>query len=248
MHSAVGFAVLFGLFSKEKSLTKTMERASNALAQSSDRWGAMEKLLENGSDEAIFALCKRFSFTSDKTIEDQQEKDWTVSKLASLGQRTLAPLRRYMAGASNLGYPLKILGQITSEQATLKVIDELLVIEEPGYVRDPKRRIDIIEWLGEWSAAPRDIVVRILPYVEDFDENVRMKTLETISRQPDVVAAETLCRAMVCEEESKRFQLRCAEIVAEQSWPVSSHQAEIDALLATSLDAFERHEGTLRQR
>jgi len=223
----------FGFFSKERALKKTIERANNVLSQSADRWAAMEKLRDIGTDESLVALCKRFSFTYDKTIEDQQEKDWTVASLVTLGPAALGPLRRHMKNAKHLGYPLKVLGQIADEAMIFEVIDELLSDEEPGYVRDPMRRIDIIEWLGEWSAKPADIVKRVLPYVEDFDENVRIKSVETISRKPDQSAAETVCRAMVREEEeSKRFQLRCAEILADNKWPVLSHKTEVAGLLA----------------
>ena len=45
--------MVFGLFSKEKSLQRTIERATNKLAQQADRWGALEKLREDGTDEVM---------------------------------------------------------------------------------------------------------------------------------------------------------------------------------------------------
>jgi hypothetical protein len=239
--------MVFGLFSKEKALKKTIERANNTVSQSSDRWGAMEKLREDGSDEALFALCQRFSFSYDKTIEDQQEKDWTVASLVSLGEAALGPLRRYMKGAKNLGYPLKILGQLTTQKRVLEVIDEILEDEEPGYVRNPMRRIDIIEWLGGWTATPAEVVPRVLPYVEDYDENVRFKSIETLSLKPSPSAAETVCRAMVRpEEESQRFQVRCAELLAEQGWSIQSHKSEVQKLLPNVLSKFSLKGDTLQ--
>jgi HEAT repeat protein len=238
--------MVFGLFSKEKALKKTIERANNPVTQSSDRWMAMEKLRDEGSDEALYALCRRFSFTYNKIIEDQQEKDWVVASLVSLGEPALGPLRRYMKSAKNLGYPLQILGQITSEEKVFEVIDELLEDEEPGYVRDPKRRIDIIEWLGAWSAEPAEVVPRVLPYVEDFDENVRFKSIEALSQKPDPSASETVCRAMVRdEEESQRFQVRCAELLSEQGWTVKSHKDQIANLLPNILNKFSLKGDTL---
>lgn len=238
--------MVFGLFSKEKALKKTIERATNTVSQSSDRWSAMERLREVGSEEALLALCKRFSFTYDKSIEDQQEKDWVVASLVSLGEAAMGPLRRYMKSAKNLGYPLQILGQISTQERVLEVIDELLEDEEPGYVRDPKRRIDIIEWLGGWTAGPKEVVRRVLPYVEDYDENVRFKSIEALSLKPDPSAAETVCRAMVREdEESQRFQVRCAELLAEQGWSVQSQKTEVQNLLANTLSKFSLKGDTL---
>jgi hypothetical protein len=239
--------MVFGLFSKEKALKKVIDRANNTVSQSADRWGAMEKLREDASDEALFALCRRFSFSYDKTIEDQQEKDWAVASLVSLGEAALGPLVRYMKGAKNLGYPLKVLGQLTTQERVLEVIDEILEDEEPGYVRNPMRRIDIIEWLGGWTANAAEVVPRVLPYVEDYDENVRFKSIETISLKPAPSAAETVCRAMVREdEESQRFQVRCAELLAEQGWSVKTHKSEVQNLLPNVLSKFSLKGDTIQ--
>jgi len=238
--------MFFGLFNKEKALKKTIERANNSIAQSTDRWGAMTKLYEMGTEESLDGLCRRFSFASDKSIEDQDEKDWVVSVFVELADKGLPALRRYMKESKNLGYPLKILEQIATEKRIFEVIDELLDDEEPGYVRDPKRRMDIIEWLGAWDAPSADIVSRVLPYVEDFDENVRIKALETIALKPDVSAAESVCRAMVREEEeSMRFQLRCAELLAQESWSLGSHKNEVVSLLPKLTTKYNLKNDTL---
>ena len=86
--------MVFGLFSKERSLQRAMAKASNKLAQSPDRWAAMEKLRAAGTDDAWFALLKRFSFNYDKTIEDEQEKPWGYETMCAQGGDVLAPLQR----------------------------------------------------------------------------------------------------------------------------------------------------------
>ena len=91
--------MVFGLFSKEKSLQRTIERATNKLAQQADRWGALEKLREDGTDEALLGLCKRWSITSNNQVEDQQEKAWVVDVLTAKGAVALKPIGRYMKSA-----------------------------------------------------------------------------------------------------------------------------------------------------
>ena len=85
--------MVFGLFSKERSLQKTIEKATNKLAQQPDRWGALEKLREDGSEEALFGLCKRFGVTSQKGVEDEQEKNWVVDVLVEKGGALARPRR-----------------------------------------------------------------------------------------------------------------------------------------------------------
>ena len=100
--------MVFGLFSKEKALKRAMDKTVNKHAQSADRWAAMEKLRNDGSEEALFALCRRLSFNYDKTIEDEQEKQWVYETLTSKGPDAVAPLLRYMKQADSIAYPLRI--------------------------------------------------------------------------------------------------------------------------------------------
>lgn len=81
--------MVFGLFSKEKSLQKTIDKAINKLAQQPDRLGALERLRDDGSADALFGLCKRFGVTSMKAVEDEQEKHWVVDTLVSANRITV---------------------------------------------------------------------------------------------------------------------------------------------------------------
>ena len=101
--------MVFGLFSKDRALQRTIEKATNKLAQQPDRWGALEKLREDGSDDALYGLCKRFGVTSMKGVEDEQEKTWVVDVLVEKGPLALTALVRYMKGAEQLAFPLRVL-------------------------------------------------------------------------------------------------------------------------------------------
>src|SRR6188768_3313390 len=114
-----------------------MDKVLNKHAQSVDRFAAMEKLGKDGSDDSLFALTRRFSFKYDKTIEDQQEKEWVKDTLISKGEASLPAVRRYMKDATTLHYPLIVVGRVASIKVALEIADELLASEPPGYTRDP---------------------------------------------------------------------------------------------------------------
>lgn len=242
--------MVFGLFSKERSLKRTIDKATNRLAQSQDRWAAMEKLRENGGDEALFALCKRFSFSSDKLIEDQQEKGWVIDSLTAIGEDALEPLRRFMGSSNQLAYPLSLLERIASPEKALEIVDEILAQEEPGYTRDPQRRMDVIEWLSEWTGADDETIAkRIIPYVADFDENVRFKSVEGLSLKPcDAAAAPLVDGLLNPEEESLRLKLRIAEVLAEHSMSLGERKKEVSTLLEEELKEFRLHRDKLQKK
>src|SRR5574338_1658920 len=131
--------MVFGLFSKERALQKTIEKATNKLAQQPDRWAALERLREDRSDDALYGLCKRFGVTSMKGVEDEQEKNWVVDVLVEKGPVALAPLRRYMKQAEQLSFPLRVLERVADHDKVIEIIDEVLATEPPGYARFPEQ-------------------------------------------------------------------------------------------------------------
>lgn len=242
--------MVFGLFSKDRALKRAIAKATHKRARSEDRWAAMERLREIGTEEALLGLCRRFSFNYDKTIEDQQEKDWVVQTLAAKGTATLAPLRHYMKSARTLGYALVVLGRIGDPDTILEVIDEILADEEPGYTSDPKRRIDLIEWLGEWEGAePAEASRRIAPYLQDFDENVRFKSVEALAHRFSPDSAAPLIEALLREEEeSKRIKQRIVEVLAEHKAETGERKKEVSALLEAEFPDYRLHRDRLVPR
>ncbi len=242
--------MVFGLFSKEKTLQRTIERATNKLAQQADRFPALERLLEDGSEEALLGLCKRFSITSQKSVEDEQEKAWVVDALVGKGAAALPALRRFIKSAEALSFPLRVLERIAEPSTILEVVDDVLAGEQPGYVRHPERRIDLLRWLGEWTGTSSpEIVRRIAPYLVDFDENVRFAAIESLAHHKLGDSATPLVTALIRpEEESGRFRRRLLEVLADKQVPVGDHAAAVEALLTGPLAAFAVEGGTVRRR
>jgi hypothetical protein len=234
--------MVFGLFSKEKGLQRTIERATNKLAQQVDRWGALEKLNEDGSEQALLGLCKRFGITSLKGVEDEQEKSWVVDVLVGKGQQSLAPLRQYMKSADQLGFPLKVLERIADHDKIMEVVDELFQSEPPGYVRMPDRRIDLIRWFGEWKPATDDeLLPRVTPYLADFDENVRFAAIDAMaSRDQKKIAKPLLDTLLKPDEESGRIKRAIVEVLAKSKVPLGDKADAVSrALTGPMADDFK---------
>src|ERR1700733_14234806 len=174
--------MVFGLFSKERALQKTIEKAINKLAQQPDRWGALEKLREDGTDEALYGLCKRFGVTSMKGVEDEQEKTWVVETLVEKASATLP---------------------MTDEQKKLadrqrKLIDEIKKTKDDGERKkledERKRNDDVQRALGEAAEAARakasqivlDAVIRYMQTAEQLA--FPLKVVERIADHDKIIA------------------------------------------------------------
>jgi hypothetical protein len=243
--------MVFGLFSKEKALQKTIERATNKLAQQADRESALHKLAEDGTEEALVGLCKRFSVTSMKGVEDEAEKQWVVNALVAKGDTALAPLVRFMKSADHLSFPLRVLERIASRDKILEVADELFASETPGYVRMPDRRIDLVRWFAEWKPATDDEVVsRLTPYTTDFDENVRFSAIDGLAHKAPAKIAPPLIAALLRpEEESGRIKRTIAEVLVASAAPLGDKAPAVAAVLTGPLgDQFKVEAGVVKRR
>jgi len=243
--------MVFGLFSKEKALQKTIEKATNKLAQQPDRWGALEKLKDDGTEDALHGLCKRFAITSMKGVEDEAEKLWVVDTLVGKGADALAPVVRYMKAAEQLAFPLRVLERIASRDKVLEVADQLFASEVPGYVRMPERRIDLLRWFSEWKPATDDeVVTRFTPYVTDFDENVRFVAIDGMAtRDPLKIAPPLIAALLRPDEESWRIKRTIVDVLEKCKAPLGGQATAVAAALTGPLaDDFKVDAGVIKKR
>ncbi|ACY16703.1 HEAT repeat domain-containing protein [Haliangium ochraceum] len=243
--------MVFGLLSKERKLQRTIKKATNHMAQSPERWAAMEKLRDDGSDEALFYLLKRFTFSYNKMVEDEQEKEWVVQTMVDKGQDGMPALRRYLKSNATVAFALRILERVGDPAQVLEVTDEMLAEEEPGYTRDISKRLQIIGWLGEWKGGTSpQLAQRIAPYLGDFDESVRFAAAESLSPHLGPETRAPLVAALVSEdEESNRFRVRVAELLADAEFDLADEKERIEPLMGDVLTDFQfQHNKLVRKQ
>ncbi len=227
---------LFDIFSKEKREERAragnIQRAVNKYSQSGDRYRAMEALATEGSDEALHGLLRRFGMMYDKSIEDEQEKEWVFDTLVSKGESALPAVKRYLVEAESVSWPLRVLQKIVSNKdAELEIVAEVLARHEPGYERDPTKKIQLIRHIGLMKHPKGSALVA--PYLEDMDEGVRFATIEALlALKNEEVAREKLLALFVSDaEESLRLRIRIAEGFADLGWLVHGFRGGVEKKL-----------------
>jgi HEAT repeats len=223
---------ILDLFSKEKSRERNAARVINKYAQSPDRLKAMQTLLADGSAEALYGVMRRFGMMYDKTIEDEQEKDYLFESLVEKGGAVLQPLKKYLLAADSISWPLRVLDKIVAtKDEVITVLAEVMQRHEPGYERDPTKKMQLLTHLAGIKN-PR-VPALVVPYLADMDASVRYAAAEALLKQGDEAAAcEPLLAIFVsAEEESLRLRIRIAEGFAELGWPLGDRRAEVEKRL-----------------
>jgi HEAT repeat protein len=241
---------LLDLFSKDKrderARTRNVERAVNKHAQSIDRMKALEALANDGSTEAFYGLLRRFGMHYHKTIEDEQEKEWVFETLVSKGKAVLPAVRRYLVSADSISWPLRLLQKVADRQEELDALEEVVGRHEPGYERDPTKKIQLLNYLGTFKHEKAASL--ILPYLKDMTEGVRFTAVEALlQKKREDLTREPLLELFVSDEEdSLRIRLRIAEGFAELGWLVHGHRGGVEKKLP---DAFQLdREGHIKRK
>jgi hypothetical protein len=211
----------------EARLKKNLTRVLNKHAQSIDRVKAIEALRDIGSDEAIRGLLRRFNVRYDKSIEDEQEKDYVFEILTHMGAKVLPALRKYLLEADSIAWGLKVLQQVGNTDQVWETLGALLKKIEPGYERDPTKKQQLLTYLRELKD-PRTTGA-VAPFLEDVDEGVRFLACEVLMRQGDESCRPPLARRFLVDE-SLRIKKQAAEAFVERGWTLPLDDPELPEL------------------
>ena len=227
---------LMDLFSSEgraeRALKKHVARARNRDAQGEDRMASLEALDGDGSREAVLGLLGRFTMRYDKTIVDEQEKEWVFERLRRRGASLLPELQRHLRDSDTVAWGLKLLHEVADRDQAWPILADLCERNDNTYTRDPSKKIQILHFIGEHDderSAPA-----LLPYLEDIDEGVRFVVVEGLlqRKRAEVAQAPLLALLTNPKEESRRIKTRILEGFADLGWDVKGYSGTVETLLA----------------
>lgn len=208
---------------KSSPAAKYAEAAGNKRAQTYDRQEALQALAKMGTADAVQALMKRFTFTIDPSITDQEEKEIAFAGVLEAGQEAIEPVRAFAQKAESLSWPMRIMKEIVSEE---EYVEELLVwlskwdTEYAKFI-DPK--LQILQEL-ENHRHPK-IRAAVAPFLQDVNEPARFHAVAATFAQKDPESLSSLLDALI-EEESVRIRNKIAEGIKAEGWTIPEERRE----------------------
>lgn len=203
--------------SGDKNVARLAKITGDKLAQNYDRMEALEILSRIKTTEAAAALLRRFSFSMEPSITDQEEKEVAFHGAVACGEVALEPLLDFCEKAESLTWPIKILKEILSEDRYVEELLDLLDAHDTDWSRNVDPKLHLIHAL-ENQKNP-EIQGVLLRFLEDVSEPVRFQTITTLfSLEDPTVLPEIFSK--VAEEESTRLLVKIAENIAARNWQV----------------------------
>ncbi len=217
---------LFDIFGKKNpagALAKHAARLADKRSMAPDRWEAIQALIKIDSEEAIEAMLPRFGYYADPTITDHEEKETIFNAIVSRGSAAEAPLRRFIARAESLSWPLKMLDRVLPEEQVLSLLLELLAKMGTEYERDPQRKLQVLAELEQRRGSA--VVAAVLPFFEDVNETARFHAIGAALAQQDAEEVRQPLEQLLAREESMRVKARVLEGFMQRGWTLTPEAA-----------------------
>ncbi len=211
---------IFDLFKKEgrktRSINKAVSTVCNKKASDDERYIAYETLAAANNEEAVYGLLMRFTYVKDigqrSRSTDEEDKRYVYDLLRGRCDCVLAPLREFLlakegpvgAPKHTISWGLRLLHQIAPDDETeWKILKEVLDDNEPGYERDPVRKLELLTFLSSAKNLDSKVVCEaIIPYLEDSDEGVRFDAAEALLKHGHASVRKPLATLLSDEDES----------------------------------------------
>jgi hypothetical protein len=229
-----------------KKIAGPAKLVSDKRAQPYDRTEAIRQLVALRSPETADALLKRFTFTIDPSITDQEEKEEVYAGIVAIGEAALPAVQSFCARAEGLTWPIRILREILSRDAYRAELLRLLESFDTEYARNVDPKIQVIGALSE--VVHEDVRTAVEPFLEDVNETVRYQAVHTVCEQHSAESVDALV-ALLEREESVRIKNKICEGLSLRGWaiPVSLREQARTAL--RDVGAYElAADGTIARR
>lgn len=171
--------------------------------------------------DAVAALLRRFTFTMDPSITDQEEKQTALDGVLAAGDLALEPVRRFVQKAESLAWPMRIVRALRSEEAYVEELLQWLSKWDTEYAKFIDPKVQLLVELEEHKHP--GILEQAKGFLLDVNEVARFHAVGAVLHQEDAAALEPLV-AMFLDEESVRIRVRVADAFIARGWIVPEEQ------------------------
>jgi HEAT repeat protein len=205
------------------SAAKWAEAATSRRAQAYDRQEALQELAGMGTPEAAEVLLKRFTFTTDPSITDQEEKDLAFEGVLKAGTDAIPVIRAFAAKAESLAWPMKVLKELMTEEQVASELVSWLERWDTEYAKFIDPKLQILVALEDYKHDK--IREAVEPFTTDVSDDARFAAVAALLAQDDAACVPALV-SMLEDEESVRIKTRTLDGLAQRKWVIAEDLRE----------------------
>jgi len=226
----------------EKQIQKLRKKVKEPHGDPSTRINAARKLLDMGTEPALFALLDRFTISASPSRQDEEEKEEVLRWIVGLGESAVAPIVRFLMRERQIYWPFRALQSILSQDELAKVGEDLLRYhwENPPASSDPTAQlVRLMEGLHTSS-----LQQTIENYLEHEDDDVRLAALDYFFKLPEDEAREPVLKCYLDSEDRPRIRAQILDRLIDLNWSVRGCRPKIEETLPEGY--FLTRDGTVK--
>lgn len=224
----------------DKKIAGHAKVVADKRAQTYDRAESLQILADMRTAESAAALLKRFSFSIDPSITDQEEKECAFSGIVDAGrpgdlpkdekerekvlaeaaerrEKVVDATRVFAEKAEQLTWPIKVLRALLDDDGYRDELTDMLERFDTEYARNVEPKIQLLVALEEVPGEDSREVVE--QFLGDVNETVRFHAAECTFAHGNPESAAALCKMLVSEE-SVRVKNKVAEGFVRRGWAI----------------------------
>jgi HEAT repeat protein len=174
--------------------------------------------------------------------------------LVAAGAGAVAPVKEFLAeqeGGSSWG--LRVLAELLPDAEVRATAVALLAEAGRRYTRDPEKKLTLLAWLTEHHGAAAEgatdaaAEAAILPLLEDFADDVRIRATRALARLGTGEAGrEALIQLLLRDTGNARVRGEVLQALCDLSADVKGHRPSVEPLMVEPF--FLDREGRVKKR
>jgi hypothetical protein len=209
----------------------------NKFGHGEDRAKAVQFFKQLGGFKGYQGLLERFMVNVEPSIQDEDEKQEIFEILQGFGTDVVPAIAWYLKRGDSanvpIAWPLKLLASICNETEASRVIIETLEQVGTSYTRQPERKQLLIAQLAEYKG--KHIVCTLIPFLHDHSDEVRLETLDALTRLADESAREAMLDLLVDKSNPIRLRAAVAGSLMKLGWNVKGYRKKVEQILPEGL-------------
>jgi len=210
----------------DKTILKLQKKLMNKWVQTMERKRVISALADIGTDEAITVMLGRFTYVTDGSIVDEDEKEIVYEIIRSMGDRAIPALAAFVKSEIAIYWPLKALTEIAGEDAAVRVLLEALATIADRLGRSMERMTNIVSCFRDYQHP--DVLSKLIELSTDEEEEIRFLAVDGLSTFDNYQeAVEAIIQRLVDDQETTRVRTFIMDMLIERRWKVKRYKKEL---------------------
>ncbi len=207
----------------DKGVVRLQKKLMNKYVQTMERKRIIGVLADMQSLDATRALLGRFTYVTDGSIVDEDEKELVYEIIRSKGSAAVPAMESFIREEVAIYWALKAYTEQVGEDQAVFLILECIDGIQDRFDRSMERLSNLVSALRDYRHP--EVLKKLLVLVSDEDEEIRFLAVDGLSmfdEHPEAVDA--ILQRLLDENETTRLKTFIMDMLLERQWNVKRYR------------------------